>query len=103
MSPGPRGQGPPERHPDPGVARGAGRIRDGCAELRGSLAHGPTQRGVQGALRFPVCHLRPDERQGEHITAAVRALSERARGGEGARYRGGEEDMSPASSRSRAH
>lgn len=103
MSPGPRGQGPRERHFDPGVVRGAGSSRDGRPELRGSLAHGTAQRGVQGALRVPVRHLRPVERQGEHITSAVRALSERACGGDGAWHRGGEEDLPPAYPWSCAH
>lgn len=103
MSSGPRGQGPAEGHPDPGVARGAGASWPGRAGIRGSLARGPAQRGVQRAVRVPVRHLRPDERQGEHLAAAVRALPERARGGEGARHRGGEEDMPPASLWSRAH
>lgn len=103
MSPGPRGKGPPEWHFDPGVSRGAGTSRNGCAGPRGSLTHGSAQQRVQGAIWIPVRHLRKDERQGDHLTAAVRAPRERARGGESARHRGGEEDMPPASPRSRAH
>lgn len=74
MSSGPRGQGQEERHFDPGVQGGAGGSRDGRADLGGSRTHGTAQRGLQRALRVPVCHLRPDERQGQHITSAVGAL-----------------------------
>lgn len=96
MPPGPRGQGPPPRRADPGVPRGAGASRRGRAELRGSLAPGPAQRGLQAALRLPVRRVRPRARQGEHPARAVRAMRERARGGESARRRGGEEDLPPA-------
>lgn len=99
---GPRGQGPAERHLDPGVQRGAGGRRLGRADLGGSRTNGTAQRGLQRALRVPVRHLRPDERQGQHITSSVRALPERARGGDGARHRRGEEDLPPASPRSGA-
>lgn len=70
------------------------RGRTGRARVRGNVAHGPAQRGVQGAVRLPVRHLRPDVRQGEHPAAAV-ATS--------ARRRGGEEDRPPASPGPRAH
>lgn len=102
MPPRPRGQGPPGRHLDPGIARGTDGSRDGRVDLGGSLARDPAQRGVQGAFRLPVCHLRPAQRQGHRFTATVRAPPERARGGEGARSRGGEEDMSPPAAGSRA-
>lgn len=99
MSPGSCGQGTPERHFDAGVNGGAGGSRDERPGPGGRRTHGTAQRGVQAAFRFPVRYLRPDERQGQHFTSAVRTLLQRARRGGDARHRGGKEDLPAASPR----
>ncbi|KAG5854158.1 hypothetical protein ANANG_G00034650 [Anguilla anguilla] len=96
VSPRLGGAGPPARDADARVAGGAEPGRPDTAGPSRGGAHQRAQRAVQAALRLPLRHLRPRQRQTRHSAAAQPAPRQPARPRAPARRRGGEEDLSPA-------